>query len=70
MKEWVCCLQLLLALAAQSFSGPTPAGLMTTFYCLRFETPQPGGPGPPILYPPKQGGQLYPQVLGSLFVAS
>jgi hypothetical protein len=24
----------------QSFSGPSPGGLMTTFYCLRFETPQ------------------------------
>jgi hypothetical protein len=23
----------------QSFSGPSPAVLMTTFYCLRFETP-------------------------------
>jgi hypothetical protein len=24
---------------AQPFLGPSPAGLMTTFYCLRFETP-------------------------------
>jgi hypothetical protein len=24
---------------SQSFSGPSPAGLMTTFYCLRLETP-------------------------------
>jgi hypothetical protein len=24
---------------AQSFSGPSPAGLVTTFCCLRFETP-------------------------------
>jgi hypothetical protein len=24
---------------AQSFSGPSPLGLMITFYCLRFETP-------------------------------
>jgi hypothetical protein len=23
----------------QSFPGPSPAGLMITFYCLRFETP-------------------------------
>jgi hypothetical protein len=35
----VCLLQLLLSSPAQSFSGPSPAGLMTTFYCLRFETP-------------------------------
>jgi hypothetical protein len=33
---------------AQSFLGPSPAGLVTIFYCLRFETPQPGGPGPRI----------------------
>jgi hypothetical protein len=30
----VCRLQLLLASLAQSFSGPSPAGLMTTLYCL------------------------------------
>jgi hypothetical protein len=35
----VCLLQLLLSSPAESFSGPSPAGLMTTFYCLRFETP-------------------------------
>jgi hypothetical protein len=34
----VCLLQLLLFSPAQSFSGPSPAGLMTSFYCLRFET--------------------------------
>jgi hypothetical protein len=36
---------------AQSFLGPSPAGLMTIFYCLRIETPQPGGPGPCIYIP-------------------
>jgi hypothetical protein len=36
----VCRLQLLLSSPAQSFSGPSPEGLMTTYYCLRFETPQ------------------------------
>jgi hypothetical protein len=30
----------------QSLSGPILAALMTIFYCLRFETLQPGGPGP------------------------
>jgi hypothetical protein len=34
--------------SAQSFSGPSPAGLMTIFCCFRLETPQPGGPGPRI----------------------
>jgi hypothetical protein len=40
---------------AQSFSGPSPSGFVTTFYCLRFETPQPGGPGPRIYIPPGAG---------------
>jgi hypothetical protein len=34
----VCRLQLLLALPAQSFSGPSPVGLVTIFHCLTFET--------------------------------
>jgi hypothetical protein len=34
----VCLLYMLLALQAQSFSGPSPLGLVTIFYCLRFET--------------------------------
>jgi hypothetical protein len=34
----VCRLQLLLASPAQSFSGPSPVGLVAIFYCLRFET--------------------------------
>jgi hypothetical protein len=29
---------------AQSFSGPTPVGLVTIFYCLRFETSFPSPP--------------------------
>jgi hypothetical protein len=31
-------LYMLLALPAQSFSDPSPLGLATIFYCLRFET--------------------------------
>jgi hypothetical protein len=35
----VCILYMLLALASlESFSGPSPLGLVTIFYCLRFET--------------------------------
>jgi hypothetical protein len=34
----VCRLQFLLALASQSFLGPSPVGLVAIFYCLRFET--------------------------------
>jgi hypothetical protein len=32
--------------------------------------PQPGGPGPRIYIPQEQMAQLYPQALGSIFVAS
>jgi hypothetical protein len=35
-RGWVCRLKLLLSSPAQSYSGPSPAGLMTTFYCLRY----------------------------------
>jgi hypothetical protein len=36
----------------QSFLGPSPAGPITTFYCLRFETPQTWRTTSPYLYPP------------------
>jgi hypothetical protein len=38
---------------AQSFSGPSPAGLMTIFYCLRFETPPTWRARFPYFYPPE-----------------
>jgi hypothetical protein len=53
---------------AQPFSGP--AGLMTTFYCLRFETLPTGKTRFLYLYPPEQGAPVIPSALGSLFVAS
>jgi hypothetical protein len=31
---------------------------MTTFYCLRFKSPQPGGPGSHIYIPEEQGGPV------------
>jgi hypothetical protein len=44
----------------ESFSGLSSAGLMTIFYCLRFDTPQPGGGGQaPNLYPPGTGRPSY-----------
>jgi hypothetical protein len=55
---------------AQSFLGPSPAGLVAIFYCLRFETPPTWRAGPCIYIPQKQGGTLHPQAQGSLFVAS
>jgi hypothetical protein len=39
----------------QSFSGPSPARLMTTFYCLRFETPPTWRARSTYLYPPGTG---------------
>jgi hypothetical protein len=35
----VCYLNCCWPSSSQSFSGPSPSGLMSTFYCLRFETP-------------------------------
>jgi hypothetical protein len=52
---------------AQSFSGPSPAGLMIIFYCLRFETPSTWRGRTPYLYL-LGTGRL--QALRSLFVAS
>jgi hypothetical protein len=52
---------------AQSFSGLSPAGLMTIFYCLRFETPQHGGPSPCIYIPQEQGGPVIPSATGFPF---
>jgi hypothetical protein len=47
------------ATPAQSFSGPSPAGLMTIFYCLRFETPPTCRARSPYLYPPGTGWPGY-----------
>jgi hypothetical protein len=43
---------------AHSFSGPSPAGLMTTFYSLRFETHPTWIARSPYLYPQEQGGPV------------
>jgi hypothetical protein len=66
MRGWVCRLQLL-----QSFSGPSLAGLMTIFYCLRLKTLPTWRARSPYLYPPVSEWPGYtPQALGSLFVSS
>jgi hypothetical protein len=44
---------------AQSFSGPSPAGYMTIFHCLRFETPTTWKVRFPYLYPPRTGWLSY-----------
>jgi hypothetical protein len=45
---------------AQSFSGPNPAGLMTTFYSFRFEIPLTWKSRSSYLYPPGRGGPVIP----------
>jgi hypothetical protein len=46
-------------LSAQSISGPSPAGLMTTSYSLRFETPPTWRARSLYLYPPGIGWPSY-----------
>jgi hypothetical protein len=41
-----------------SFSGASPAGLITIFYSLRFETPPIRSPGPRNFIPKEQGGPV------------
>jgi hypothetical protein len=55
IRGWVCRLQLLLVLASAVILGPETRGLMTTFYCLRFETPPIWSVRSPYLYPPGTG---------------
>jgi hypothetical protein len=68
MWGWVCRLQLLLVLASAVILSQSSAGFMTTFYRLRFDTP-PTWRGR-IYVPRNRVAQLYPQALGSIFVAS
>jgi hypothetical protein len=46
---------LLLALASAAILGSKSRGTHDIFYSLKFETPQPGGPGPHIYIPQEQG---------------
>jgi hypothetical protein len=71
MRGWICRLQLLLALATAVIFRSEFHGLMTTFYCLRLETPQNlEGQVPVFISPRNRVTQLYTQALGSLSVAS
>jgi hypothetical protein len=55
----------------QSFSGPSPAGLMTIFYYLRFETPLTRRARSPYLNHPRTGWPGYtPRHWVPFFVAS
>jgi hypothetical protein len=66
-RRWVYRLQLL-SLASTLFSGPSPTGIMYIFYCLWFETPQTWRSRFPS--PRHRVTRLYPQALGSFFIAS
>jgi hypothetical protein len=52
------------ALPEQSLSGPSPAGLVTIFYCLIW------GQVPVFIFPRNRVAQLYPWTLGSFFIVS
>jgi hypothetical protein len=71
-RGWVCFLHWLLALACAVFLGPSPSGLMIIFYCLRFEIPPNNleDQVPVFISPRNSVVQLYPQALGSLYIAS
>jgi hypothetical protein len=56
---------------AQSFSGQSAAGLVTIFYCHRFETSPTWRARSPYLYPPGTGSPSYiPQAVGSPYAPS
>jgi hypothetical protein len=59
-RGWICRLQLLMPSPAQSFSGPSLARRITTFYCLRFEVPPTWRPRSPHLHLPGTGWPGYP----------
>jgi hypothetical protein len=52
---------------AHSFPCPSPAGLMTTFYCLRFDTPPTWRATSPYLHTQEQGGPVTPPGTGFAF---
>jgi hypothetical protein len=49
---------------AQSFSGKRSAGLMTKFYCPKFQTLPSGGPGSCICCPQKHSSPVIPPDIG------
>jgi hypothetical protein len=55
----VCRLQLLLVLVSAIILGSESRGLMTIFYCLRFDTPPTWRARWPYLYPPGTGWLSY-----------
>jgi hypothetical protein len=54
--------------STQSFSGPSPAGLMTIFYDPRFETPTTWRTRSPSYIPQEKGGPVIPPGTGFPFL--
>jgi hypothetical protein len=70
-RGWICRLQRCWPSPAQSFSGPSPAGLTTIFLLPPIrDSPNLEGQVPVFISPRNRVAQLFPQALGSLFVAS
>jgi hypothetical protein len=59
MKGWVCSLQILLALASAVILRSDSGGHVTTFYCLKFETPPTWRARSPYLYLLRTGWPSY-----------
>jgi hypothetical protein len=55
---WVCRLHRCWPSPAQTFSGPSPAGLLIILYSSNLRIPQPGGPGPRTYIPQEHGGPV------------
>jgi hypothetical protein len=70
MRGQVCCLQLLLALASAVILRSESHRTHDHSYCFRFKTPPTWEVRSPYLSHRNRMAQLYPQALGSVFVAS
>jgi hypothetical protein len=66
MWDALCSNNCFCSLPEQSLSGPSPAELITIFYCLIWDSPT-GGPGPCIHIPQEQGGPVISQDTGLPF---
>jgi hypothetical protein len=69
-RGWVCRLQLLLILANAVILSRVPRDSWRCFTVSNSRLPQPEWPGPVCISPRNNEARLYPQALGSLFVAS
>jgi hypothetical protein len=59
-----------LLIQSLSLSGSSPAELLTTSYCLVWDSPNLEGQFPVFISPRNRAAQLYPRALGSLYVSS